>query len=49
MWIDLDLVGFQSCGYAKIVQGWLELFILRKAVIYEAKDGKYGEDGSKAV
>ena len=32
MWIDLDLVGFPSCGYAKIVQGWLELFILRKVV-----------------
>lgn len=90
---------FPSCGYAKIVQGWLELFILRKvvssvrktctvlygeerpgdgidsgdcieqkqdmaigrrfhetarfvlepSVIYEAKDGKYGEDGSEAV
>lgn len=49
MWIDLDLVGFPSCGYAKIVQWWLELFILRKVVIYEAKDGKYGEDGSEAV
>ena len=43
------MVGFLSCGYAKIVQGWLELFILRKAVIYEAKDGKYGEDGSESV
>ena len=121
MWIDLDLVGFPSCGYAKIVQWWRELFILRKvvssvrntcmvlygeerpgdgiesgdgieqkpdksigrhlhetahlvldpssgnygcvvsagvwhtvevlepSVIYEAKDGKYGEDGSEAV
>ena len=40
-----------SCNYGCVVPAgiWHTVEVLEPSVIYEAKDGKYGEDGSEAV
>ena len=38
-----------SCGCVVPAGVWHTVEVLEPSVIYEAKDGKYGEDGSEAV
>ena len=46
--IHLDLtVGNYGCVIPK--GAWHSVEVLEPSVIYEAKDGKYGEDGSETV